>query len=458
MRGKANEEPLTPELAFSLGQISVSILADNDHPRVSVGRDTRISGSMFEAALVAGLCSAGASVVKMGVVPTPVLSFSAASPGIDYGIVLSASHNPFYDNGIKFFDGKGEKLSSEIELRLERALRSSSGVSRVKRAIGAKIGRVTSDRTLKAHYIRHVSGSVFGTDGLVGKPLAGLRIVLDCAHGATYRLAPLVFKRLGATVIPLNVSPNGTNINRKCGSTSISYLLQAVIKYKADFGLAFDGDGDRCLAAGGDGTVVDGDAIITICALFMKNRGLLPQNTVVATVMTNMGVEAVLERNGITLIRTRVGDKYVAHEMRNSGFGLGGEQSGHLIFKDVLPTGDGIVTGLWVAKVVEESGIPLEKLVSVVKRYPQVIINVGVNNPSALVGLRTVKREVRQLEEQLGKRGRILVRPSGTEPVVRVMVEGESEREVREMAEEAARVISTRAHTSKQKKNSRKVG
>ena len=437
MRGKANRSPLVPELAFSFGRLSVSLLSDNRHPVVVVGRDTRISGPMFEGALLAGLCSSGATVLKLGVAPTPVLSFATAMSEAAFGVVLSASHNTYSDNGIKFFDGNGRKLSPEAEQQLEEAYLAGKD-SGLAREIDSSVGRIVRDGFYKKAYTSHVIHSVFGTES---RALSDLRVVLDCAHGATYRIAPRVFKQCGAQVTALNVSPNGTNINKNCGSTSLSLLARAVRRTSAHIGLAFDGDGDRCIAVDRGGNTVDGDAIMTMCGLYMKERGTLNNDTVVATVMTNMGVECVLKRAGIRLLRTSVGDRHVASEMRKSGSNLGGEQSGHVIFSDVLPTGDGIVTGLWLSKVLVERKTSIKDLMSVVETFPQIMQNVFTDNPGELVARPEVKEAIQTLENQLGAHGRILVRPSGTEPVVRVMVEGKSEKRVRQMVEKAVGII-----------------
>ncbi len=427
IRGTANRE-LTPELALRVGCAAVKVLArDNDRPFLVVGRDTRISGGMLESALVAGICSLGGSVELLGVIPTPAVAFLTGSRGADAGVVISASHNPARDNGIKFFHSSGFKLPDQLEQEMESLI--AKDVSEV-RPDGDAVGRVNIARDAEEEYLSYLLS-------IACPDLTGMKIVVDCANGAVYRLAPMLLQRLGAEISVLNADPDGLNINCECGSTHTEALQQAVLDEGADLGLAFDGDADRFLAVDERGRLIDGDFIMAICALQLKNQGLLKGNAMVTTVMTNLGFHRAMEREGIRVLVTQVGDRYVLEKMLKEGICLGGEQSGHIIFGDHATTGDGLLTALKLMEAVLESGEPLSVLSGIMERIPQLLINVAVRDKEALQGSRCVAQALREWEERLAGEGRILLRPSGTEPVIRVMVEALDPAR----AEEAARAL-----------------
>jgi len=427
IRGSANRE-LTPELALQVGYAAVKVLArDNARPFLVVGRDTRISGSMLESALVAGICSSGGSVELLGVLPTPAVAFLTGSRGADAGVVISASHNPARDNGIKFFYSSGFKLPDHIESEMESLIRDGLGGVRPD---GDAVGCVSIARDVEEEYLSHLLA--------IARPdLTGVKIVVDCANGAVYRLAPMLLQRLGAEVTVLNAEPDGLNINLACGSTHTESLQQAVLEAGADLGLAFDGDADRLLAVDERGRLVDGDFIMAICALQMKEQGLLRGNAMVTTVMTNLGFHRAMEREGIKVHIAQVGDRYVLEKMLQEDICLGGEQSGHIIFGDHATTGDGLLTAIKLMEAVVGSGKPLSALSGIMERIPQLLINVAVRDKEALQGSQPVAQALREWEERLAGEGRVLLRPSGTEPVIRVMVEALDP----ERAEEAARAL-----------------
>jgi phosphoglucosamine mutase len=434
VRGLANAD-LTPELSLSVARAAAGVLADRDgtsRPVAVVGRDPRASGEMLEAAVVAGLTSAGAEVLLAGVVPTPALAHLTAETGADLGIMISASHNPMPDNGIKLFSRGGHKLPDALEAAIERTV--LSGSSDGHRPTGAAIGRVRVLPDAAERYAQHLLGTV-------DAPLTGLRLVVDCAHGAAAATAPDIYRRAGATVHAIGDDPDGWNINDGIGSTHLGPLIEAVRAQGADLGIAHDGDADRCLAVTADGEVVDGDAILAVCALALHERGALKNDTVVATVMSNLGFHHTMRDAGITVRTTAVGDRYVLEALRETGLSLGGEQSGHLVFLDHATTGDGVLTGLALLSRMQSTGASLAELASVVRRLPQTLINVPVTDRLAVSESDEVAQAVNAVEEELGETGRVLLRPSGTEQLVRVMVEAPTQEQADEVAERLAEVV-----------------
>ncbi|MGY1802080.1 phosphoglucosamine mutase [Blastococcus sp. SYSU D00922] len=434
VRGLANAD-LTPELSLSVARAAAGVLADRDgtsRPVAVVGRDPRASGEMLEAAVVAGLTSAGAEVLLAGVVPTPALAHLTAETGADLGVMISASHNPMPDNGIKLFSRGGHKLPDAVEAAIERTV--VSGSSDGHRPSGAAIGRVRALPDAAERYARHVLSTV-------DQPLDGLRVVVDCAHGAAAGTAPDVYRRAGATVHAIGNEPDGWNINDGIGSTHLGPLVDAVRAQGADIGIAHDGDADRCLAVTADGEVVDGDAILAICALALHERGALKGDTVVATVMSNLGFHHTMRDAGIAVQTTAVGDRYVLEALREGGLSLGGEQSGHLVFLDHATTGDGLLTGLALLSRLRATGRSLAELASVVQRLPQILINVPVTDRLAVAESEAVAEAVNAVEEELGESGRVLLRPSGTEQLVRVMVEAPTQEQADEVAHRLAEVV-----------------
>jgi len=435
IRGKANIWPMTPEVALLVGRAVGYVFRNHvGKHRVLIGKDTRLSGYLLEMALASGLCSVGAETLLVGPLPTPAIAFLTIDMRCDAGVVISASHNPYYDNGIKIFGRDGFKLSDELEAKIEEmVLKGTISEFRVQ---DREIGRAFRIEDAVGRYIVHLKNT-FPKE----MTLEGIKIALDCAHGAAYRVAPAVFEELGATVIKLGTSPNGININDGCGALHPETVREAVLKHGADIGIALDGDADRIMVVDEKGEVVDGDQIMAICAAEMQKRGTLRGGAVVATVMSNMGLEKALAKLGLKLIRTPVGDRFVVEEMRRGGYNLGGEQSGHIIFLDHATTGDGILAGLQLLAIMKGTERPLSELAACLERFPQVLINVKVKKklpPEEIPGLPELKA---QMEQKLADRGRILIRPSGTEPKYRVMVEGEEEAEIRTLAEELAQHI-----------------
>ncbi len=431
MRGVANAE-LTPQLALALGLALAARLRQEDAGRraVLVGRDPRRSGDMLAAALEAGLLAGGADVMEGGILTTPAVAHLARTVPCAAGAVVSASHNPSRYNGIKFFGGDGFKLPDATERALEEAVAAGDAPL----APAAEIGRLAPVEGLAERYVEHLAGCC-------PVPLGGLSLVLDCANGAASELAPRVFAAAGAQVEVVNARPDGDNINRDCGALHPEGLAATVVRTGADAGLAFDGDGDRCIAVDERGRVVDGDAILAVAALHLAARDRLPGRTVVATVMSNFGLEEALRQRGIRLERTPVGDRHVLERMLAGGFTLGGEQSGHIIFREDATTGDGILTGLRLLAIMREEDRPLSELAAVMRRYPQVLLNVAAPRRHELDANGRVRSAIAEIEQTLAGRGRVLVRPSGTEPVVRVMVEGGDHRQVEELARHLAGVI-----------------
>ncbi|MBW5448209.1 phosphoglucosamine mutase [Cohnella sp. CFH 77786] len=415
VRGVANRE-LTPELAYRIGRCGGVVLTGRSkRPKVVIGRDTRISGAMLESALVAGLLSIGADVVRLGVVSTPAVAYLTRKLHADAGVMISASHNPVEDNGIKFFGGDGFKLLDETEAEIERLM--DAAVDELPRPTGDGVGTVTTDESAKELYLEFLRTTV-------GSRFDGLKIVLDCAHGAAYELAPAIFRALGAEVIAYGAEPNGLNINDGAGSTHPEMLAAKVLEHGADLGLAFDGDADRLIAIDENGQETDGDYILCICGDAMKRAGKLKHDTVVTTVMANIGFFQAAKALGLATAQTAVGDRYVMEEMVRGGFNLGGEQSGHVIFLDYNTTGDGILTGLQLVDTIVASGKKLSELKSVMRKYPQTLVNVRVKDKSQYPGNQAIQAAVSAAQEALGDEGRVLVRPSGTEALIRVMAEG----------------------------------
>ncbi|NYI05939.1 phosphoglucosamine mutase [Allostreptomyces psammosilenae] len=422
VRGVANAD-LTAELALGLSVSAARVLGDagafeGHRPRAVVGRDPRASGEFLEAAVVAGLASAGVDVLRVGVLPTPAVAFLTAELDADLGVMLSASHNPAPDNGIKFFARGGHKLADEVEDAIERDYRGLAAEEHAgwRRPTGAGVGRVREHGEGFDAYVDHLVGCL-------PNRLDGLRVVVDAAHGAAHQVSPEAFRRAGAEVITIGVEPDGLNINDGCGSTHLDLLREAVVANGADLGVAHDGDADRCLAVDATGAEVDGDQILAVLAVAMREAGTLREDTVVATVMSNLGFKLAMEASGIRVVQTAVGDRYVLEAMKRDGYALGGEQSGHVVLLDHATTGDGTLTGLMLAARMAAVKQPLAELAAVMTRLPQVLINVrDVDRTRATTDAR-VATAVREAEDELGASGRVLLRPSGTEPVVRVMVE-----------------------------------
>jgi phosphoglucosamine mutase len=417
---------LSAELALRLGRAAVVALTEHGErrPRVAVGRDTRASGEFLEAALSAGICSAGGDVISLGVVTTPAVAFLSQDLGVQAGAMISASHNPAPDNGIKFFDASGYKLTDEMEDEVERLVESGEGP----RATGRDVGRITSAAGAEQRYLGHLE------EASAGK-LDGMRVVMDCANGSASMLGPEVLRRLGADVIAINDRPDGLNINEGCGVMSPEVVARAVVEHEADAGVALDGDADRAIFADAKGRVIDGDQVLAALALAAHDVRDLPGDRVVATVMSNLGLRVCLEEAGVLLVEARVGDRYVLEEMLRTGAVLGGEQSGHVIFLRHATTGDGLLTALRFLALAAARGTPIADVAALMHRYPQVLQNVEVADREALDGNPAVWDAVRKAEEALGDRGRVLVRASGTEPLVRVMVEASTEDEAAAHAE-----------------------
>jgi phosphoglucosamine mutase len=433
VRGLANAD-LTPELALAVSVAAARVLAEHNssgRPLALVGRDTRASGEMLEAAVVAGLASAGADVLRAGILPTPAIAHLAADVGADLAVMLSASHNPMPDNGIKLFGSGGHKLPDAVEDAVEQAVHSAAPSCR---PTGAAIGRARDLPDGRQRYENHLLSHL-------PHPLDGLRVVVDCAHGAASHVAPEVYRRAGADVVAIGAEPDGLNINDGCGSTHLDGLVAAVRETGADVGVAHDGDADRCLAVAADGTVVDGDAILAVCALGLREAGALRGNTVVATVMSNLGLHRAMREHGIEVLTTPVGDRYVLEALRERDLALGGEQSGHVVFLDEATTGDGLLTALHLLGRVAATGRPLAELASVVRRLPQVLLNVRVLDKSRIARSPLVTDAVRAAERELGEDGRVLLRPSGTEQIVRVMVEAPTEEAASAVARRLASAV-----------------
>ncbi len=436
VRGLANVD-VTAELALDLAVAAAHVLGevgqfDGHRPRAVVGRDPRASGEFLSAAVVAGLASAGVDVLDVGVLPTPAVAHLVAEQGADLGVMLSASHNPMPDNGIKFFAAGGHKLPDAIEDAIEARLREPW-----KRPTGAAIGRVLPSVVGAEHYVRHLLDTLT-------HPLGGLTVVADCAHGAASLVGPRALRAAGAHVVVIGAEPDGLNINEGCGSSHLGPLQSAVLEHGADAGVAYDGDADRCLAVDAAGQVVDGDQIMGILAKSLHDQGRLARSTLVTTVMSNLGLMLAMQAAGISTVQTAVGDRYVLEEMRRSGFSLGGEQSGHVLLTDHATTGDGVLTSLHLLAAVARQQVPLAQLASAVQRLPQVLVNVAGVDKSRAGSDEQVGAAVAAAQKRLGHTGRVLLRPSGTEPLVRVMVEAAEQSDADAVAHELAGVVAAR--------------
>ncbi|MGE0080300.1 MAG: phosphoglucosamine mutase [Thiohalomonadaceae bacterium] len=440
IRGSVGQFPIRPDFILKLGWAAGRVLRGNGSGKVIIGKDTRISGYMFESALEAGLAAAGLDIRLLGPMPTPAVAYLTRTLRASAGIVISASHNPYEDNGIKFFSSEGTKLPDEVELAIEAELDKDMVM------VGSgELGKAERVVDAGGRYIEFCKSTV-----PLGLSLKGLTLVVDCAHGATYHVAPAVFGELGARVIRIGSEPNGLNINLECGSTHPDAVRSAVLEHKADLGIAFDGDGDRVIMVDQRGEVVDGDELLYIIA--RERQATAPVHGVVGTLMSNLGMEHALARAGIAFERAKVGDRYVLERMQALGWTLGGESSGHIICLDRTTTGDGIVAALQVLMAMQRSGRPLHELKSEVTKYPQTMINVRIAGEFRLDGVPRVKAAVREVESELGDSGRVLLRPSGTEPVVRVMVEGRDGAQVARLARQLADVVAEAAAAASEKR------
>lgn len=435
IRGIANEE-LTPTLAMQLGQVGAYVLTrEKEHkPTIMVGCDTRISGDMLANALMAGACSVGANCIFVGVIPTPAVAYLTQKYRVDAGVVISASHNPVEFNGIKFFDGNGYKLPDELEDEIERLIRE--GMPGIKFPIGPGVGKVKYRTDAREEYINHSVKAV-------PVDLSGLKIVVDCAEGASFYTSVEALKELGGSIVAIHNNPDGTNINSSCGSTHMEELQARVVYEKANVGLAFDGDADRLLAVDENGKIVDGDQIMAIVGNYMKAQGRLKKDTIVATIMSNLGFFLMGEKNGIVIEQTKVGDRYVLERMKEIGASLGGEQSGHIIFLDENTTGDGLLSALHLLQVMVDTGKPLSELASIMEVLPQALVNARVADykKDKYMDYPVIVDAIRELEAKFEGQGRVLIRPSGTEPLVRVMIEGKDQQVIQEEAHKLANLI-----------------
>lgn len=432
VRGIANRE-LTVHLALRIARAAATVLhrGGEARPCVVMGRDTRVSGDMIEAAMIAGFCSAGADVIPVGIMPTAGIAYLARMLDVDMGAVISASHNPFEFNGIKFFSHEGFKLPDAVEMDIEARVQSTEHLDH---PTGEGLGRRLPSAGASEQYLDYLRA-------LVPEGLAGLRLAMDCANGAVSEIAPTLFRELGAEVIAIHCQPDGVNINAGCGATHPEVVAQAVRETGADVGLSFDGDADRLLLADETGQVVNGDHIMALMAHAFQAQGCLPGNLVVGTVMSNLGLERGLSRFGVRLVRANVGDRYVLEEMQKLGATLGGEQSGHVIFLDHATTGDGLVTALMVLKTLRTAGVPLSRLTGLMEEYPQKLVNVNVSSVKGWDEHEVIRRAINEAERDLGEDGRVLVRASGTEPKIRVMVEAMRSEQVEQWTTHLARVI-----------------
>jgi len=433
IRGAANTYPMTPEVVLNVGKSVAHVFkkkCGKEKSKFVIGKDTRLSGYMLENALSSGIASVGADILLVGPMPTPAIAHLTKSLNADAGIVLSASHNPAEDNGIKIFSEDGYKLPDIVENEIEKYVLSEE--VKTEHVKGDLIGKAYRIEDAKGRYIEFVKASVKSMS------LKGLKIVLDCANGAAYNTAPHIFSELGAEVIVLNDKPDGLNINLDCGALHPEKMMEVVKKEKADIGIALDGDADRVIVCDEKGRSVDGDHIIAICAIEMKESGTLKKNHVVVTIMANKGFDIAMEKKNIKVVKTKVGDRYVVDEMRKKGYVLGGEQSGHILFSDYTTTGDGIISALQLLRVMKERGEKLSKLAGCMKSLPQVLVNVAVKEKKSINKLK-VNKDIKIAELQLGKKGRVLVRYSGTQNLCRIMIEGENKREIQKMANDIAK-------------------
>jgi len=435
IRGTANVYPMTADVALQLGRVIAYVVknASRRH-RIVVGKDTRISGYIMEYAITSGICSMGVDALLVGPMPTPGIAFITSSMRADAGVVISASHNPYQDNGIKFFSNTGFKLPDELEERMENLMLDPEVEKCCPTA--THVGQAFRLDDATGRYISFLK-STFPKD----LSLDGLKIILDCAHGATYKVAPAVFRELGADIVPVGIRPNGKNINLQCGSTYPQTIQSLVKRHDGDLGIAFDGDGDRVIMVDHQGNVIDGDRIMAICAHNLLKTGALKRKTLVATVMSNLGLEVAIKRMGGKLVRTAVGDRYVVERMLRSGYNLGGEQSGHLIFLDHNTTGDGVLSALQLLAVMVREGKSLADLARLMEVYPQTLINIKVREKCNLMEIPALKTAIQAAEHQLADRGRLLIRYSGTEPKLRIMCEGEDHDQIETIAQELAHLV-----------------
>ena len=435
VRGVANEEPMTSEMAMQIGRATAYLFRNKKgRHRIVLGKDTRLSGYMLETALASGICSMGGDVLLVGPLPTPGIAFVTVDMRADAGVVISASHNPFHDNGIKIFSGNGFKLPDEMEHRIEELIFSNQmDKSRPTGTAVGKAFRIDDATGRYTVFLKHTFPEQL--------TLEGLTIVVDCAHGAAYRVVPTVLEELGAAVYSVGIEPDGENINLNCGSLHPELISRLVVEQGADLGLTVDGDADRAVFVDHTGKVIDGDHIMAICALDMMQEGTLNKNTLVATVMSNMGLEMVLTEAGGTMIRAPVGDRYVVEEMLKGGYNLGGEQSGHIIFLNHNTTGDGMITALQLLAIMQKKEMPLAELAEVMVTFPQTQRSVHVKEKKDFSSVPQIQRMIDEYQKELGKRGRILIRYSGTEPVLRIMIEGENEQMIVRMADAMAETV-----------------
>ncbi len=432
VRGVANSV-LTPEIAFKLGRAVTNYFAKQEcKPKIFIGRDTRLSGKMLESALAAGICSAGGDACLLGVLPTPAIAYLTKTHNATVGVVISASHNPYMDNGIKFFSGTGHKLPDEVEDCIEELMCQEEVLAC--RPVNDRIGTIDVNKRMATDYVQHVVKTL-------DCDFRGLKVVLDCANGAGYEVAPMILKLLGAEVITLFNKPNGININDNCGSTHLNNLKKAVLENGADIGIANDGDADRCLVVDEQGCELDGDQIMLICALELMKKGQLKNNTLVTTVMSNIGLHMAMKEHGGRCEVTPVGDRYVLENMLANDYSLGGEQSGHVIFADFATTGDGIVTATQILRCMIKNNQSLSKMGKLMTRYPQVLVNAKVANKHGWEQNHKIYEEIEKAKEQLGETGRILVRASGTENLIRVMAEGKNQEQLDKIAHHLAEII-----------------
>ncbi len=436
IRGRTNRYPMTPENVLRIGMAAATVLRKEHHGRnmVLIGKDTRLSGYMIESALTSGICSMGMNVTLVGPLPTPGIAFLTRTLRMDAGIVISASHNPFQDNGIKFFSYNGFKLPDSLEERIEELVKDDN-LERF-RPKGEEVGKAFRLDDATGRYIEYIKSTL--PKGLL---FEGMKLVVDCANGAAYKTTPWLLRELGAEVIAINEKPDGVNINLDCGTMHMEGLRKAVVKHKADAGIANDGDADRVLLCDEKGRIIDGDRILGICAVDMKASGLLKGEAVVSTVMSNIGLEKFLEKNGIGLLRTKVGDRYVVEKMISGGFNLGGEQSGHIIFLDLNTTGDGPITAMQTLSIMKKRNVSLSALASEIKLFPQVLMNVEIEKRQDMRSVPEIERVIKSAEAKLGSSGRVLVRASGTEPKIRVMLEGRDLKMITALGRDISKVI-----------------
>ncbi|NLX62717.1 MAG: phosphoglucosamine mutase [Tissierellia bacterium] len=436
IRGVANLD-LTPELAFKIGRAGAYILAKGKKGKIVIGKDTRQSGDMLEAALAAGICSIGVDVIKLGVIPTPAVAYLTKKYKALAGVVISASHNPVEYNGIKFFDEDGFKLKDEIEDQIESYIFNDKGIDT--RPIKGEIGQIIEDLHAPRYYMDYLKSTI-------KRDFKGLKIAVDCGNGAVYKIAAELLKELGAEVVVINDEPNGVNINVECGSTNPSAIQSLVLDTKADIGLSFDGDADRLIAVDEKGNIIDGDHILAICGTYLKEQNRLKKDTIVGTVMTNIGLDLYLKSKGLKVVKTKVGDRYVMEEMLKHGYVLGGEQSGHIIFLEYSTTGDGMLTALQLINVMKETGKKASELNSLMKSYPQVLVNARVKKElkEAYMENEEISSEIKRVEDSFKGEGRVVIRPSGTEPLIRVMIEGKDKDTIERVAKDLARFIEER--------------